>query len=46
MTSAVFILKKLPECYLEFALDYAALIYKSIPPVRTRPGLFPRSPME
>ena len=26
--------------------DYAAMIYNSIPPVRTRLGTFPRSPME
>ena len=31
---------------LEFAQDYAVRIYNSIPPVRTRPGTTPRSPME
>ena len=46
MTSAMLIEKKLPEYYWEFAQDYAAMIYNSIPPVRTRPGTFPRSPME
>ena len=44
MTRAMLIEKNLPECYWEFAQDYAAMIY--IPPVRTRPGTFPQSPME
>ena len=37
--------KKLPECYREFAEDYAAMKYYSIPPLRLRPGTFPRSPI-
>ena len=43
---AMLIEKKLPECFWEFKQEYAAMIYDSIPPVRTRPGTFPRSPME
>ena len=38
--------KKLLECDWEFAQDYAAMIYNNIPPVRTHPRTFPRSPME
>ena len=38
--------KKLLECNWEFAQDYAVMIYNSIPPVRTRPGTFPRSPIK
>ena len=41
LTRAMLIKKKLPECYWEFVQDYAAMIYNSIPPVRTRPGTFP-----
>ena len=46
MTSAMLIVKKLPECYWDFAQDCAALITNSIPPVRTCPDTFPRPTME
>ena len=36
-SSAMLIEKKLPKCYCEWAQDYTALIYNSIPPIRTRP---------
>ena len=29
-----------------FGQDYVTMIFNSIPPVLTRPGTFPRSPME
>ena len=44
--SAMLIEKKLPECYWETAQDYKALICNSIPPMRTRPGIFQRSPIK
>ena len=46
MTSAMPIEKKLHKYYREFTQDHAALVYSSIPPVRTRPGTIPRSPIE
>ena len=46
MTSAMLINKKLPKCHSEFAQDYAALTYNSIPPVRPLPGTCSRSQME
>ena len=46
MISAMLIEKHLPEFYWEVVQTYSALIYNSIPPLRTHVGTAPKLPME